>query len=143
MRVYLDSSALVKRAFEEPESSLLRDTVRRHFSKGDLVVSSALAAVEVSRVVRHRLEAQSPAELVELVDLAVSGVTLAALTSQVTGVARRLGPASLRTLDALHLATASVLAVDLVIAYDHRLLIAAAELGFRTASPGSNSQFES
>jgi len=56
----------------------------------------------------------------------------------VVGVARRLGPSSLRSLDAIHLATASIMAADVVIAYDGRLLRAAEELGFRTLSPGAS-----
>ena len=57
------------------------------------------------------------------------------VTEQVVSIARRIGPTSLRSLDAIHLASAAVLDVDLVCAYDQRMLIAAAELGFRTVSP--------
>jgi hypothetical protein len=42
----------------------------------------------------------------------------------------------LRSLDAIHLATATLVNADLVCAYDQRLLLAASELGLRTISPG-------
>jgi predicted nucleic acid-binding protein len=52
--------------------------------------------------------------------------------------AATLSPPSLRTLDAIHLATALSLGADLgiLIAYDERLLHAAAERGLPVASPG-------
>jgi len=54
----------------------------------------------------------------------------------VIDIAQRLGPATIRSLDAIHLASASLLGADLVCAYDERMLAAAEELGFRTSSPG-------
>jgi predicted nucleic acid-binding protein len=137
VRVYLDSSAMIKRAVTEPESVELREAVARHTAKDDVLLSSALGTVEVSRVLRSRLEAEPPHYINDLVDRALGGVAECALSSQVIGIARRLGPTSLRSLDAIHLATASIVAADLVIAYDERLLRAARELGFRTASPGA------
>lgn len=136
MRVYLDSSALVKLALNEPESAELSVTVGRHRGDNDFLMSSALATVEVSRILRSRLDDQPPHYVNDLIDLALGGVAECALSSQVIGIARRLGPGSLRSIDAIHLATASIVAADLVIAYDARLLAAASELGFRTASPG-------
>ena len=56
----------------------------------------------------------------------------------VVSLARRIGPITLRSLDAIHLATATLIDADLVIAYDERLLLAAEELGFATASPGGS-----
>lgn len=49
-----------------------------------------------------------------------------------------LRPPELRTLDAIHLATAQALGADLglFVAYDLRLLQAAEGLGLRTAMPG-------
>lgn len=137
MRVYLDSSALVKRAIDEADSVELEAALSRYTPDRDILFASALATIEVSRVVRSRLDEQSPALLNELIESALGGVAECALSSQVIGVARRLGPVSLRSLDAIHLATASIVAADVVIAYDERLLRAAGELGFRTLSPGA------
>lgn len=137
MRVYLDSSALIKRALAEDESIDLIATVGRHLRGNDILMSSALGTVEVSRILRSRLDDQAPQYINDLIEVALGGVAECALSSQVIGTARRLGPGYLRSLDAIHLATASIVAADLVIAYDERLLRAASELGFRTASPGA------
>ncbi len=137
MRVYLDSSAILKRVIDEPEATPLREVLRLHFANNDFVFSSALATVEVGRSLRSRLENESPQAIATLSSGALGGVSECAISSQVVGVALRLGPTSLRSLDAIHLATASILAADLIVAYDRRLLRAAEELGFRTLSPGS------
>lgn len=137
MRVYLDSSAIIKRAIDEPESADLERVVRRHSTGESILLASALATIEVSRALRSRLDEHPPAQLVDLLEAALGGIAECGISSQVIGVARRLGPTGLRSLDAIHLATASIVAADLVIAYDHRLLRAADELGFRTASPGA------
>lgn len=137
MRVYLDSSALVKRAIEEAESHELEAALRRYTREQDILFASALATVEVSRIVRSRLDDELPAIVNELIEVALGGIAECGLSPQVVGVARRLGPSSLRSLDAIHLATASIVAADVVIGYDQRLLRAAEELGFRTLSPGA------
>jgi predicted nucleic acid-binding protein len=137
VRIYVDSSALVKRAIRERESAELIDTLDRHQSEGIVLFSSTLAWIEVTRTLRLRLDLEPPAEVAQLGDIALSGVLESPITGQVVSIARRLGPSTLRSLDAIHLATAALLAADLVCAYDKRLLIAASELGFRTMSPGA------
>lgn len=136
MRFYVDSSALVKRAVEEPQSAELEATLRKHLNDRNILFASSLATVEVSRIVRSRLDDEAPARVGELIEIALGGIAECVLSSQVVGVARRLGPSTLRSLDAIHLATASIMAADVVIAYEPRLLRAAEELGFRTLSPG-------
>lgn len=135
MRVYFDSSALLKRAIREAESADLISALDRFANDGALLLTSTLATVEVTRGIRLRLDAAAPTKVVELVDTALSGFTERPIDEQVIGLARRLGPSSLRSLDAIHLATATLLDVDLVCAYDQRLLTSASELGFRTISP--------
>ncbi len=135
MRVYIDSSALVKRSLDEPESEPLELAVNEFMLRGE-VMSSTLAWVEVSRSIRSRLDSEPPAEVAQLVESALAGVIECPVSDQIVGVARRLGPASLRGLDAIHLASATLLGADLVCAYDDRLLRSAEELGFRTVSPG-------
>lgn len=49
MRVYLDSSAALKRAIAESESADLIATLDKHHADGDVLVSSSLAWVEVAR----------------------------------------------------------------------------------------------
>lgn len=136
MRVYFDSSALVKRAVGERESPALLDAIDRYAADGVGLSTSTLASIELHRAVRLRLDGESPFEVVRLIEFALSGLLEYPITEQVASIASRLGPFSLRSLDAIHLATATLVSADLVCAYDQRLLLAASELGFRTISPG-------
>jgi predicted nucleic acid-binding protein len=100
-------------------------------------VSSSLAWVEVARArhARHiALEPTNPA----IADDALSGVLEHPIGAEVVGLARRLKPAVLRTLDAIHLASALLLDVDVVLAYDIRLIAACRENGLTVESPGAN-----
>jgi predicted nucleic acid-binding protein len=136
VRVYFDSSALIKRGVTEDHSEELRETVAELRQSGDGMCSSSLAWIEVSRVLRSRLEAEHPARVVELVDSALAGVDEVPLGRVVSSLARRIGSPRMRSLDAIHLAAASVIDADLVVAYDRRLLGIASEMGFATLSPG-------
>ncbi len=136
MHIYVDSSALVKRALAETESRQLVETLEGFVRDGDRLFSSTLAWIESTRTIRSRLDTSPPGEVVELVSVALSGVIEYFVTEQVADVARRIGPSSLRSLDAIHLATATLVGADHVCAYDQRLLLSAQELGFRTISPG-------
>ncbi|PWJ53487.1 PIN domain-containing protein [Quadrisphaera granulorum] len=131
-RLYLDSSALLKRVVDEAESEHLEDRLSDEVERGSLLCTSALSTVEVSRALA-RLGIPDPGGATT--SAALAGVHLSPLSDEVVALARRTGPALLRTLDALHLATAVLLDVDLVAAYDQRLLDAAAETGLATAEP--------
>lgn len=125
---YLDSSAIVKLAVEEPESGALRRYLRRRRP----LVSSALARTEVVRALLLEGDeglARGRAVLARL--------DLVRLTDRVLNAAGALEPADLRSLDAIHLATARLLASDLreVVTYDDRMLEAARRIGMRAASP--------
>ena len=137
MRVYFDSSALLKRTLEERESDALECEFQHLSESGADLVSSTLTWIEVTRSLRSRLGAESPMLVATLVDETLAGVSESPITGQVVSIARRLGPSTLRSLDAIHLASATLLNADIVCAYDKRLLVAASELGFRTMSPGS------
>jgi uncharacterized protein len=63
---------------------------------------------------------------------------LVAMSAQVLGAARRLASASVRTLDAIHLASALRIEADELLAYDHRLLAAASERQMTIVSPTSS-----
>jgi predicted nucleic acid-binding protein len=125
---YLDSSALVKLAVEEPESEALRGYLRRRRP----LVSSALARTEVLRALL--LEGD---EGVARGRAVLGRVGLVRVNDRVLNAAGVLLPAGLRSLDAIHLATAGQLGEDLgqVVTYDERMLDAAESLGFKTASP--------
>jgi uncharacterized protein len=125
---YLDSSALVKLVIPEPESEPLRAELAawgRH-------VSSALVRVEVVRVC-VRVDARAR----EIAEQVVRSLDLISVDDGVLDAAARLDPAALRSLDAIHVASALALgdAVGVAIAYDDRLLHALAAAGVPTAAP--------
>ncbi len=138
MKAYLDSSALIKRVVTERESAELIAALRGHHADGYELMTSMLGSVEVSRGIRARLDLEPPRAILDQVETALAGVTQIDISEPVIALARRLFPTSIRSLDAIHLASAVLVSADVVIAYDRRLLTAAAELGFRTASPGSD-----
>ncbi|MGH3811632.1 MAG: type II toxin-antitoxin system VapC family toxin [Pseudonocardiaceae bacterium] len=105
MRVYLDSSAVLKRVLVEPESADLVAGLDKHHTEGDVLVSSSLAWIEVARALRS-LRGATLAEVADDVDAALSGVAEHPLVAEVVALARRVNPAVLRSLDAIHLASA-------------------------------------
>ena len=137
--MYLDSSAIAKRSIAESESEPVERYLESASASASILVASAMAWVEVGRVIRGGLDRSgtAPAELSGLLDRAFAGVSEAPVSAQVVSLARRIGPPTLRSLDAIHLATATLIDADVVVAYDQRLLQIAEELGFATASPGA------
>lgn len=133
MRVYVDSSALLKRIFQEPESFALEDALTGYVAGGALLVASALAWIEVSRAVRMRDGDPAAGRAIET---ALSGLLQRPITDDIVSLARNLAPDDLRTLDAIHLATAVMLTADLVITYDERLGRACRHNGFDVLAPG-------
>ena len=127
---YLDASALVKLAVREPETTALE----RAILDCDALFTSEVGAVELRRAL-GRTGHPAAAELAETV---IDAVFLANLTPAIGAQAGRLQPASLRTLDAIHVATAASLALaDLeFITYDERQATAARALGLRVLQPG-------
>ena len=138
MRVYFDSSALIKRSVQEAESDAVEAAFDRYVAQDAVIISSSLAWVEVGRALRTRLESGSyrEGEIHDAVEGALAGVAERLITGEVIGLARRVAPPLLRTLDAIHLATAIVLDVDEVVVYDDRLIDACRSNGLATAVPG-------
>ena len=134
MRVYVDSSALIKRVIVEEESDELVDFLDAHYQQADLLASSSLAWVEVSRVVLAR--AKSSTDTADLIDGAMSGIDERSMTAEVISVARRIEPLVLRSLDAIHLATAVLIDADLVVTYDDRLADSCRRNSLAVAMPG-------
>jgi predicted nucleic acid-binding protein len=134
MRVYMDSSALIKRVIVEQESGELVDFLDAHYQEADLLASSSLAWVEVSRAVLARAKSSTSAG--QLIDGAMSGIDERSMTAEVISVARRIEPLVLRSLAAIHLATAVLIDADLVVTYDDRLADACRRNALAVASPG-------
>ena len=136
MIVYADSSALLKRAVDEAESDALDDALETYVADGASLVSSSLAWVEVGRALRRAAADQGfEVDSNELLAGALSGVAERPMTLDVISLARRLDPPMLRTLDAIHVATAVLVAADVVVAYDERLMGACSQNGLSTSSP--------
>jgi predicted nucleic acid-binding protein len=126
--IYVDSSAIVKLAVAEPESRALR----RYLSTRKPLVTSALARTEVARA------------LLPLGPMAVRrgnevlrGIQLLRVNDRVLTEAGRMQPADLRSLDAIHLASAVQLetAVRRVVTYDERMADAARAIGLSVSAP--------
>jgi predicted nucleic acid-binding protein len=125
---YLDSSAIVKLAEVAPETPALRQYLRRRRP----YISSALARPDVMRaLLPHGPEAVRRGNEVLL------NIDLVRVNDRVLSLAGELPPPTLGTLDAIHLATASLLGGSLarLVTYDERMLVAARQLGFAVASP--------
>jgi uncharacterized protein len=129
--IYFDSSALVKLVHPELESAALgrwldtnRDMRR---------VSSALIEVELPRAILRLAPHTLPAAARLMASIACVDIT-ASIRAAAASVSNPL----VRSLDAIHLATALDLGADveMFVAYDRRLLTSAAELGLPTGSPG-------
>lgn len=135
MRVYLDTSALLKRVIQESESEQLRVALRRHVGEQAALVSSRLASIELSRALRMRFDT-GYAAAADFVDDAMSGVAECAIGDEVLSLSQRLNPNRLRSLDAIHVASAMLLDTDLLITYDDRMVEAAHLNGLRCAAPG-------
>lgn len=131
--IYLDSSALMKLVRREAESTALGEWLAAHPAQP--VVSSELGRLEVLRAAR-RVGDLAVAEARAVVD----EVDLIPLDRPVQDVACDIGDPLLRSLDALHLASALSLGAELTtfIAYDHRLTAAARAAGVIVATPGQS-----
>lgn len=127
--VYLDSSAFVKLAVEEPETAELRKHLAERDSRR---VSSALLRTESLRAVRHL-----GSEALATVREGLRRIDLVAIDDRILDAAGTLEPRVLRTLDAIHLATAMAIGDDLelIVTYDERMIEAARLLGLSTATP--------
>jgi predicted nucleic acid-binding protein len=134
MRLYFDSSALIKRAITEEESEELVEFLDEHYHAADLLASSSLAWVEVSRAILAR--AKSPVTAGRLIEESMSGIDERSMSADVISLARRIEPLVLRSLDAIHLATAVLIDADIVVTYDDRLADACRRNTLAVASPG-------
>ena len=130
MVVYLDTSAIVKLVVREPESAALTAELEAFPER----VASVVADVEVARAVRR---ASISARVTERMRRVVSRLGLIELSPSVRQRAASLGPISLRSLDAIHIATALDLGDDLdaFITYDERQAAAARDAELEVSSP--------
>ena len=127
--VYLDTSAFVKLVIPEPETPALVTAL----TPKTLLVASEILEVEALRAAR-RATGEDGAGAVRT---QLAGVRLLRLTDQIRRRACELEPPTLRSLDAIHIATALDLGerVACMYSYDVRMAAAANEVGLRVCSP--------
>lgn len=126
---YVDSSALLKLVSTEAESAALQ----RELGQWSRLAASALVVAEVTRAVLRAAPSLMPVASSLLVTIDLVAVTRARLRE-----AGLLQPPQLRTLDAVHLASARAIGTNLgaVVTYDLRMAAAARFYGMPVLSPG-------
>ena len=125
---YLDSSALVKLAVREPESTALR----RHLRRKRPLITSALSRTEVARALRPF----GPGAVARGDDV-LRRLDVIRINDRILRAAGAILPLELRSLDAIHLATAIEIGADLarLCTYDERMAAAAVDLGLAVVAP--------
>ena len=135
--IYLDSAAIVKLVRQEAYSADLVSWLNAHADVP--LVSSALVEVEVPRALRR----SAPQALIG-VPATVGRLFRLEIDSTIRATAAAYAEPTLRSLDAIHLATAQVLTNEsgttliAFVTYDRRLLDNAKAAGLPTASPGQD-----
>lgn len=136
--IYLDTSAVVKLLRREEETEALLEHLDANRDQD--LITSALTTVEAARALTAvgaadvATRAVSRSDRIEIGDSTIPAVSI---TATVLDLARTLPPAVLRSLDAVHLATAVLAGEDLdhVITYDKRMVAAAEAAGLTVSSP--------
>ena len=125
--LYLDTSATAKLLIEEAESKALGDYLR---SAGTPLVTSRVGIVELRRAGR-RIDAGA-----DRADALAASLVVVELDETIERRAITIDP-GLRSLDAIHLATALAAAdsIDGFVCYDVRLATAATALGLTVLAP--------
>lgn len=127
--IYLDASALVTYITQRPNFDALHRYLRSH--PGTLIATSTVGIIEAVR------NCDRVGDFPNLMAQLVRDYTELRLTNEIRDRAANL-PGGLRTLDAIHVATAETLADDLIslISYDKKMLDLATSRGIPVASPG-------
>jgi predicted nucleic acid-binding protein len=126
--VYVDTSAVGRVLLGEPDAP----AVLRDLADFDQHVASRLLRIELRRLALRE-------DALEAADRLLDGVALMPLDDPILASSETLPPATVATLDAIHLATALRLAtagvLDTVMTYDRRLAEGAAHHGLRVLAP--------
>lgn len=120
----------MKLIIDEPESASLE----RHLGDAPVLATSRIAIVEVLRATAL---ANSAPEVREEAERLLASCMLIGVSNELLRGAAGLASATVRTLDAIHLASAIRIEPDELVAYDRRLIGAAAERGLAVSSPGA------
>lgn len=118
----------------EPESEALRSWIAERPEQ----VSSVVAAIEVRRaVLRSASSDEATASVLQRADSLIAGLGLITLDDKVVVAAGQVRPPTVRTLDAIHVATAlTIPGLEALVTYDDRLSEAARGSGIAVVQPG-------
>ncbi len=130
MIAYIETSAFLKLVISEVESEALRVRFRALRMGGDDVVSCRLLVTESHRAA-HRIPALDHVTVTK----ALGQVELVDVDAELFTEAGMMPGANLRSLDALHVASALSVGSDVVLAYDLRVLEAATSVGLVAEAP--------
>jgi len=127
--LYLDSSALLKLVIEEQESRALARYLKRQRAAR---IACSLVRTEVLRATRRH-----GAVALERARALLRSLHLIQLDDSLLDAAGILDPIEMRSLDAIHLAAAALVAPELtaLVTYDKRMADGAARIGFPVVSP--------
>jgi predicted nucleic acid-binding protein len=125
--IYLDASACVKLVLAEPESSALAEALE----DVERLVASEILEVELMRAT------QRGGGEVAVARAQLEGVRLFPLDEEIRRRASELTPLSIRSLDAIHIATALDLGerLDGLYTYDEHMAAAARNAGLEVQAP--------
>ena len=129
MTTYVDSSALLKSYFEEPDSSM----AERLLNSDAVLVTSWVTFVEVRRNLARELSGAALREARDQFTADIEEMALVAVDEAICRAAAQIGEQlGVRSLDAIHLASAQRLAIPSLpfITFDLRQAQAARSLGF-------------
>ena len=128
MIAYVDTSALMKLVRVEEHAASMRGWLTRH---DPTLVTSVIGAVELRRVA-----ARVGPTLLPVAEGVLARMRLVELTQATLKLAGTVAPSSLRTLDALHLASAVMVAdLDTALCYDRQLSAAFERIGVSVVAP--------
>ncbi len=133
VRIYVDTSAVAKLFLAEKETPNLRLWFSQQ--RRPHLVSSALMGVELIRL----LGTVSPTTVAVAESFLATDVDIVEITPPILDDATHVSPPRLRTLDAIHLATALDLSdvVETILTYDTVLADATRAAGLTVISPGA------
>lgn len=129
MSWYLDSSAILKYIFAEPERPALVKALTSQ------AISSELARLEVKHVV-YRMQPKN----ITLANEELARISFVMVSDQVLRIAEAFtGNVALTTLDSIHFATALTLGegIEGIVTYDKQMITNARKMGIKVLSPGA------
>ena len=127
-RRYVDTNVVLPAFRSERDTALLPQLAQQAHDHGIPLVTSTLTRIEIQRILfRDGLQVDS------VLDTVFKGFDVVGFTDEIGELAAYLPVRFLKTLDAIHLATAIMANCDTVITRDRQLISACAELGIATS----------